>query len=59
MYRAWNAVCGGTREGGHVTGLRYLPESNKLLVYADEPASPGTAAYVTDCQVAEVAEAGE
>ena len=38
VYRAWNAVCGGTREGGHVTGLRYLPESNKLLVYADEPA---------------------
>lgn len=38
VYRAWNAVCGGTREGGHVTGLRYLPESNKLLVYADAPA---------------------
>ena len=37
VYRAWNAVCGGTREGGHVTGLRYLPESNKLLVYADAP----------------------
>lgn len=38
VYRAWNAVCGGTREGGHVTGLRYLPESNQLLVYADAPA---------------------
>lgn len=36
VYRAWNAVCAGTREGAHVTGLRYLPESNKLLVYLDE-----------------------
>lgn len=30
--------CGsGTREGRHVTGLRYLPESNELLVYLDSP----------------------
>ena len=31
------AVCSGTREGRHVTGLRYLPESNELLVYLDSP----------------------
>ncbi|MDM8162976.1 MULTISPECIES: DciA family protein [Collinsella] len=37
VYRAWNAVCGGTREGAHVTGLRYLPDSNELLVYLDAP----------------------
>ncbi|AEB06136.1 hypothetical protein Corgl_0005 [Coriobacterium glomerans PW2] len=36
IYAAWNSVCGGTREGRHVTGLRYLPESNELLVYLDE-----------------------
>lgn len=36
VYRAWNSVCGGTREGEHVTGLRYLPDSNKLLVYTDD-----------------------
>ena len=30
VYRAWNAVCSGTREGRHVTGLRYLPESNAV-----------------------------
>ena len=35
VYRAWNAVCGGTREGAHVTGLRYLPDTNELLVYLD------------------------
>ena len=35
VYRAWNAVCAGTREGDHVTGLRYLPDSNELLVYLD------------------------
>lgn len=35
VYRAWNAVCAGTREGSHVTGLRYLPETNELLVYLD------------------------
>lgn len=37
IYRAWNTVCAGTREGRHVTGLRYLPESNELLVYLDSP----------------------
>lgn len=36
VYRAWNAVCGGTREGEHVTGLRYLSDQNKLLVYLDD-----------------------
>ena len=35
MYRAWNEVCAGTREGAHVTGLHYAPESNELIVYAD------------------------
>lgn len=35
VYRAWNAVCDGTREGAHVTGLRYLPDTNELLVYLD------------------------
>ncbi len=25
VYRAWNAVCGGTREGEHVTGLGISP----------------------------------
>ena len=38
VYRAWNAVCAGTREGAHVTGLRFLPESNELLVYLDSSA---------------------
>ncbi len=37
VFSAWNAVCGKTREGSHVTGLRYLPESNELLVYMDGP----------------------
>ena len=37
IYRAWNAVVGGTREGRHATGLRYLPETNELLVYMDSP----------------------
>lgn len=37
VYRAWNAVCAGTREGTHVTGLRYLPDTNELLVYLDAP----------------------
>lgn len=36
VYRAWNAVCAGTTEGDHVTGLRYLPDDNKLLVYLDD-----------------------
>lgn len=35
VYRAWNEVCGGTREGAHVTGLHYVPESNELIVYVD------------------------
>ena len=35
VYRAWNTVCGGTREGDHVTGLKYLPDTNELLVYTD------------------------
>lgn len=35
VYRAWNAVCAGSREGAHVTGLHYVPESNELIVYAD------------------------
>lgn len=38
VYRAWNAVCAKTREGAHACGLRYLPESNELLVYMDTPA---------------------
>ena len=38
VFAAWNTVCGKTREGSHVTGLRYLPESNELLVYLDGPA---------------------
>lgn len=35
VYGAWNAVCAGTREGVHVTGLHYVPERNELVVYAD------------------------
>lgn len=35
VYRAWNEVCANTREGSHVTGLHYVPESNELIVYAD------------------------
>lgn len=35
VFAAWNAVCGGTREGAHVTGLHYVPESNELVVYLD------------------------
>lgn len=35
VYRAWNEVCSGTREGAHVTGLHYVPENNELIVYAD------------------------
>ena len=35
VYAAWNAVVAGTREGAHVTGLHYVPESNELVVYAD------------------------
>lgn len=36
VYRAWNAVVSGTREGVHVTGLRYLADQNRLLVYLDD-----------------------
>ena len=35
VFRAWNEVVAGTREGGHVTGLHFLPESNELVVYLD------------------------
>ena len=38
VYEAWNTVCGGTREGSHVTGLHYVAESNKLIVYMDSAA---------------------
>lgn len=38
VYTAWNTVCAGTREGEHVTGLRFLPDQNKLLVYLDDAA---------------------
>lgn len=35
VYAAWNQVCGGTREGEHVTGLFYVPDANELVVYTD------------------------
>lgn len=35
VFRAWNEVCARTREGQHVTGLKYLPETNELLVYVE------------------------
>lgn len=35
VYHAWNTVCAGTREGEHVTGLKFLPDTNELLVYLD------------------------
>lgn len=35
VFAAWNTVVSGTREGSHVTGLAYLPESNELVVYLD------------------------
>ena len=35
VFSAWNAVCGATREGAHVTGLHYLPASDELVVYLD------------------------
>lgn len=38
VVRAWSSVVAGTREGAHVSGVRYLPESNKLLVYVDSEA---------------------
>lgn len=38
VYEAWNRVLDGTRESKHVTGLKYLVESNELLVYLDAAA---------------------
>ena len=35
VYAAWNEVCASTREGRHVTGLKYLPGTNELLVYVE------------------------
>lgn len=35
VYAAWNQVCGGTREGQHVTGLYFVPDANELVVYTD------------------------
>ena len=35
VFRAWNEVCASTREGQHVTGLKYLPDTNELLVYVE------------------------
>lgn len=35
IFRAWNKVCGGTREGKHVTGLHYVAERDELIVYTD------------------------
>ena len=37
VYRAWNAVCAGTREGKHATGLHFAAERNELIVYMDAP----------------------
>lgn len=37
VYSAWNAVCGGTREGKHATGLHFAAERNELIVYMDSP----------------------
>lgn len=35
VFSAWNEVCAGTREGQHVTGLFYAPDTNTLVVYTD------------------------
>ena len=35
VFGAWNEVCAGTREGKHVTGLFYAPDTNTLVVYTD------------------------
>lgn len=35
VFRAWNTVCAGTREGKHVTGLHFVSERNELIVYTD------------------------
>ena len=37
VFAAFNAVCAGTREGSHVTGLHYVPDSNELVIYLDGP----------------------
>ena len=33
VYRAWNTVCARTREGQHVCGLHFVPETRELVVY--------------------------
>ena len=38
VFSAFNAVVRNTREGGHVTGLHYVPEQNELVAYVDTPA---------------------
>ena len=35
VYRAWNTVCARTREGQHVCGLHFVPETSELIVYVD------------------------
>lgn len=35
VFSAFNAVMGGTREGAHVTGLHFVAEESKLIVYVD------------------------
>ena len=35
VYRAWNTVCARTREGQHVCGLHFVPETRELVVYVD------------------------
>lgn len=35
VYRAWNTVCARTREGQHVCGLHFVPETRELIVYVD------------------------
>lgn len=35
VFAAFNAVMAGTREGEHVTGLHFVAEEGKLIVYVD------------------------
>lgn len=35
VFAAFNAVMAGTREGAHVTGLHFVAEEGKLIVYVD------------------------
>lgn len=35
VFAAFNAVMAGTREGAHVTGLHFIAEEAKLIVYVD------------------------